>query len=77
MAKAAIIRNFLVAQRQELPTDRERLRKHITDISRDLNFRLTGKEIQTLLDEFAPEAEKKPEKGPKISETTEALPEQE
>lgn len=77
MAKAAIVRSFLVSQRQELPSGRDRLRKHITDICHELNFRLTGKELQVLLDEFAPETEKKPAKGAKVSETTEAPPEQE
>lgn len=77
MAKAAIIRTFLVSQRQELPPSREGLRKHIERISRELNFRLTGKEIQALLDEFAPEAEKKPVRGTKATKATEAPPEQE
>lgn len=76
MAKAAIIRTFLVSQRQELSPSREGLRKHIERISRELNFRLTGKEFQTLLDEFAPEEEKKPVRGTKAIDVAEATPEQ-
>lgn len=77
MAKVDIIRSFLVSHRQELPPTAEGLRKHITDISRGLNFKITGKEMQDLIAEFVPEEEKRPKKGVRREETTEAPAERE
>ena len=72
MAKVDIIRSFLASHRQELPPTSEGLRKHITDIVRGLNFKITSKEMQDLIAEFAQEEEKKPKGGPKTAGMPEA-----
>lgn len=70
--KVDIIRSFLASHRPELPPTSEGLRKHIEGVARDLNFKITGKEFQTLLEEFAPEDKKKPKRGLKTDGATEA-----
>lgn len=77
MARVDIIRSFLASHRPELPPTSEGLRKHITDIVRGLNFKITTKEMQDLMTEFSPEEEKKPKRGPKTAEATEAPSEME
>lgn len=70
MAKVEIIRSFLASRRSELPPTSEGVRKHITDIVRGLNFRITSKEMQSLMAEFAPKEEKRSKRGTKTAETT-------
>lgn len=77
MAKVEIIRSFLASKRQELPVGRDELHKHIEKITRDMNFSLTGKELQTLAEEFAEKEVKKPGKGSKTSGTAKASDETE
>lgn len=76
MAKVAIIRNFLTANRGELPPSREAVGEYIDNISASLNFQLTRREKTELLTEFAPESEKKPSRGIKTETTTEPSPEE-
>lgn len=75
MAKAEIIRNYLTANRGELPPSREAVGEYINNISASLDFRLSECEKTELLTEFAPAPEKKPSKGVKTETTNEPSPE--